>query len=234
MSTRRLAGTLVLLLLTFPAAGSVQLTRWKIHVWQRLRSADKESPQASFDRYLRRVAAYVPAHGKVGLVLSGSPSGEGAVRSLYLFQYALAPRQIVLSSDCEFVIVYGPATAGTAGLAAWTKNEGLLFLVVCVAVVAIRSIGAGGRAALKCAGRLLLGALPMVVALKALASANDLLQAQSAQSLVTAFGSVDRMATVAAGIGQALWFGGAGAVGVLPIVAAFLFVLERLVIPRKG
>jgi 4-amino-4-deoxy-L-arabinose transferase-like glycosyltransferase len=118
--------------------------------------------------------------------------------------------------------------AGAAvGLAAWTKNEGLLFLVVCVTVVAIRSIG-GGRPGLKCAGALLLGALPMVVALvalKALASANDLLHAQSAQSLVTAFGSVDRVATVAAGFGQALWFGGAGAVGVLPIVAAFLFVV---------
>jgi hypothetical protein len=35
VSTRRLAGTLVLLLPTFPAAGSVQLTRWNIHVWQR-------------------------------------------------------------------------------------------------------------------------------------------------------------------------------------------------------
>ena len=111
--TRRLAGTLVLLLLTLPAAGSVQRTRWNIHVWQRLRSADKESPQASFDRYLTQVATYVPAHGRVGLVLSDSPSSEDAVRTLYLFQYALAPRQIVLSPDCDFVIVYGPASAGT-------------------------------------------------------------------------------------------------------------------------
>jgi len=113
VSPRRLAGTLVLLLLTLPAAGSVQRTRWNIHVWQRLRSADKESPQASFDRYLRRVATYVPAHGRVGLVLSDSPSSEDAVRTLYLFQYALAPRQIVLSPDCDFVIVYGPASSGT-------------------------------------------------------------------------------------------------------------------------
>jgi hypothetical protein len=112
VSNRRLAGTLVLLLLAYPAAGSVQLTRWNIHVWQRLRSAQRPAPQASVDRYLRRVAAYVPAHGKVGLVLSGAPPREDAVRSLYLFQYALAPRQIVLSSDCEFVILYGPADAG--------------------------------------------------------------------------------------------------------------------------
>jgi hypothetical protein len=112
VSSRRLAGTLVLLLLTYPAAASLQRTRWNIDVWQRLRSARMESPQASFDRYLRRIAAYIPPHGRIGLVLSGSPSREDAVRSLYLLQYALAPRQIVLSPDCEFVIVYGPATAG--------------------------------------------------------------------------------------------------------------------------
>jgi hypothetical protein len=112
----------------------------------------------------------------------------------------------------------------SAGLAAWTKNEGLLFLVVFVTVAAIGSCGSGKTAGLKCAGRLLLGALPMIVALmalKALAPGNDLLHAQSAESLVTAFGSLDRVATVAAGVGQALWFGGAGAVGVLPIIAAF-------------
>jgi hypothetical protein len=115
-----------------------------------------------------------------------------------------------------------------AGLAAWTKNEGLLFLVVCVTVMAIRSVAVGGRRGLKCVGGFLLGALPMIaalMALKTLAPENDLLQAQSAQSLVTAFGSVDRVATVAAGIGQVLWSGGAGAVGVLPIVAGFIFVV---------
>jgi hypothetical protein len=103
----------VLLLLAVPAAGSVQRTRSNVQIWQRLQSAGMESPQAAFDRYLRRATAYLPPHGRVGLVLSGSPSREDAVRSLYLFQYALAPRHIVLSSDCEFVIVYGPAGAGT-------------------------------------------------------------------------------------------------------------------------
>jgi hypothetical protein len=115
-----------------------------------------------------------------------------------------------------------------AGLAAWTKNEGLLFLVICVTVLAVRSMGGDRRGGLKCAGRVLLGALPMIaalMALKALAPGNDLLQAQSAQSLVTGFGSLDRVAAVVAGIGQVLWSGGAGAVGVLPIVAGFLFVV---------
>jgi hypothetical protein len=64
-----------------------------------------------------------------------------------------------------------------------------------------------------------------LVTLKGFARDNDLLQAQSAQSLLTAFGSVDRVTTVIAGIGHALWSGGATGVGVLPIVAAFMFVV---------
>jgi hypothetical protein len=110
---RRLAGTLVSLILAYPASGSVPLTRWNIHLWQRLRSAHQEAPQASFDRYLRTVQAYVPAHGQVGLVLAGPPDREDAFNILFRLQYALAPRQIVSSSDCEFVIVYGPLSVET-------------------------------------------------------------------------------------------------------------------------
>jgi len=108
LQNRRLAGTLVSLLLLYPAADSVRLTRWNIHLWQRLRS-HKEAPQATFDRYLRAVEAYVPANGTIGLVLVGPPQHE-AVRIRYFLQYALAPRQIVPSSDCAFVIVYGPVS----------------------------------------------------------------------------------------------------------------------------
>jgi hypothetical protein len=106
---RSVATALISLLLMYPAAGSVPLARWNIHLWQRLRS-HKEPPQASFDRYLRAVGAYVPANGTIGLVLAGSPRLDDAVRIRYLLQYALAPRQIVPSPDCAFVIVYGPVS----------------------------------------------------------------------------------------------------------------------------
>jgi hypothetical protein len=106
---RRLASALVSVLLMFPAAASVPLTRWNLHLWQRLRS-HKEAPQASFDKYLRGVEAYVPANGTIGLVLAGSPQDEDAVRIRYLLQYALAPRQVLASSDCAFVVVYGPVS----------------------------------------------------------------------------------------------------------------------------
>jgi hypothetical protein len=137
-------------------------------------------------------------------------------------------RAVESPSDHSAWLVAG----ASAGLAAWTKNEGALFLVLSVTVLAIRSAGVGSRAGLKCVGVLLVGALPMIAALmtlKALARDNDLLQAQSAQSLLTAFGSVDRVTTVAAGIGHTLWSGGATGVGVLPIVAAFVLLvgLER-------
>jgi hypothetical protein len=105
---RRLAGALVSLFLLYPAADSVRLIRWNIHLWQRLHWRE-EAPQATFDRYLRAVEAYVPASGRIGLVLVGLPQHE-AVRVRYFLQYALAPRQIVPSSDPAFVIVYGPAS----------------------------------------------------------------------------------------------------------------------------
>jgi hypothetical protein len=108
LRNRRLAGTLVSLLLLYPAADSVRLTRWNIHLWQRLRS-HKETPQATFDRYLRAVEAYVPANGTIGLVFVGPPQYE-ADRIRYFLQYALAPRQIVPSADCAFVVVYGPVS----------------------------------------------------------------------------------------------------------------------------
>jgi hypothetical protein len=105
LQNRRLAGTLVSLLLLYPAADSVRLIRWNMHLWQRLQW-HKEAPQATFDRYLRAVEAYIPANGTIGLVVVGLPPHE-AVRIRYFLQYALAPRQIVPSSDSAFVIVYG-------------------------------------------------------------------------------------------------------------------------------
>lgn len=106
---RRAAGAMVSLLLLYPATDCVARTGWNLHLWRRLRS-HREAPQASFDRYLRAVEAYVPASGTVGLVLAGLPPFEDTVRIRYLFQYALAPRHIVPSADCAFVIVYGPAS----------------------------------------------------------------------------------------------------------------------------
>jgi hypothetical protein len=111
---RRRASVLVWLLLAYPAADCLHLAYWNIHRWQRLRSTGREAPQVWFDRYLRTIGPYVPPTGSIGLVLVGSPPSEDAVRIRSLFQYALAPRQIVTSDDGEFVIAYGPASADVA------------------------------------------------------------------------------------------------------------------------
>jgi hypothetical protein len=115
----------------------------------------------------------------------------------------------------------------STGLAAWTKNEGILFLVACFSMVAIRTIRADGRVGLKYAACLLAGALPMIIAVmlvKAGAPENDLLQAQAPRSVINAFGDAVRLQAVVTAIGQELWLGGATTVGVLPIVALFMAV----------
>ena len=115
----------------------------------------------------------------------------------------------------------------SAGLAAWTKNEGMLFLVTCFAVVAIRSFCVADRDGWKYLGSLVAGASPMLLAvmlLKSITPGNDLVQAATLQSLLDAIGNETRLNAVFARIGRELWFGGASTIGVLPLVAAFTAV----------
>ena len=102
--------TLVCVSLIVPAVSSFPLTKWNLHVWQRLRSAKREAPQTATDRYFRTVLPYVPASGEIGLVQIGPTRAEDAVRVHYVLQYALAPRLLVLSPDREFVLAYGPTS----------------------------------------------------------------------------------------------------------------------------
>ncbi|MCO5166403.1 MAG: hypothetical protein M9894_08565 [Planctomycetes bacterium] len=74
------------------------------------------------------------------------------------------------------------ALGAAAGLAAWTKNEGLVALAGVVPAAALLA-GAGGRA--RAAGLALLGAAPALLALglhKAVAPTNDLVGAQGADT----------------------------------------------------
>ena len=110
LTRRQFAAAILALLLLWPAAGSLPRTRWDVHVWQRLQTAQRAAPQTSLDRSFQAVGAYLPPGERIGLVLLGSPRPDDAARTYYLLQYALAPRQIVLGDDLEFVIAHGPAS----------------------------------------------------------------------------------------------------------------------------
>ncbi len=119
--------------------------------------------------------------------------------------------------------------AGTsAGLAAWTKNEGALFLLIASPIVAAAATPAGGRRRLEAAGLFLVGASPMlaaIAALKTIAPGNDLIAAQSFGSLASAFASVDRLIVIGKALGGGLWHGGAAGAGVMPVVAGFVMTV---------
>ncbi len=110
---RQFAGAILALLFLWPAAGSLPLTRWNLHVWKRLNAAGRDAPQTTFDRHFQAVGAFLPSSGRIGLVLLGSQRPDDAARNHYLLQYALVPRQIVLGDTADFVIAYGPASEDT-------------------------------------------------------------------------------------------------------------------------
>lgn len=114
----------------------------------------------------------------------------------------------------------------SAGLAAWTKNEGLAFFGLYVLVSAWwlmrrACIAAWRRLALMFGG----AALPLaaVVAFKVwLAPQNDLVAGQSIPAIVARLTDMQRFVAVATAFARDVWFGAAPWVGPLPITAAFL------------
>lgn len=101
---RRRAASALLLLLAIPASDSLALVRWNLHVWGRLRRAGRAAPDADREADYRRLIAHLPPRAVVGLVHGAGGNQEEASRFYYFLQYALAPRQVVLTTDADFVI----------------------------------------------------------------------------------------------------------------------------------
>lgn len=111
---RRVVAAVFALLLATSAYGAVAPVRWNLHLWQRLRTAHREAPQTSIDTFFRTVTPYIPAQGTLCLLQTASARRDEVARIHYALQYALAPRLIVLSTDCEFVILYGPTSSASS------------------------------------------------------------------------------------------------------------------------
>ena len=85
---------------------SLSTVEWELHVWNRLRSAHRTSPDEDLDRSYQALGAALPVSGRVGFHFSGPPD-DG--HTFFRLRYALAPRQLMRSADYEFVIETGPA-----------------------------------------------------------------------------------------------------------------------------
>ena len=121
------------------------------------------------------------------------------------------------------------AVAGlSAALAAWTKNEGVAFLVVFAAAVAIERIRSAGWRGLADLGPLAAGAAPafvMVLVFKqTLAPASYFVADRSLAETLTALFDATRAELVVRAMARELWLTGASVVGVIPFLCVFAAV----------
>jgi hypothetical protein len=118
------------------------------------------------------------------------------------------------------------ALAGmSAALAAWTKNEGVAFLVVFVAAVACERIWSAGWRGLTDLAPVLAGAAPVLVMIvvfkQALAPPSYFLAEQSLGQAGASLFDASRAQVIASAMARELWFSGAPAIGVLPFLGIF-------------
>ena len=114
----------------------------------------------------------------------------------------------------------------SAGLAAWTKNEGLAFAIVIVLVAAYYAgRSPGRRARLASLSALMAGAAPalfVVVRFKFTLAYNDLIGRQSVDRILENISNHDRISLVLGSVAREIWFGGAALIGILPLLAVYV------------
>jgi hypothetical protein len=120
----------------------------------------------------------------------------------------------------------------TAGLAAWTKNEGLVFvLALLVARLAILAASRGWRASARQGGALLLGLLPVllvVIGFKlVLAPPNDMFALQQSAGVLERLGDPARYRILLGGLLDAFVFFGSGWLGMPVMLAAYGLMVGR-------
>ena len=91
------------LLLSVPA--SLPKLEWNVHVWKRLRAANRTSPDADSDRRLSQLKAVLPGDDVVGFHFAG-PGDNG--RTFLRLRYALSPLRLRQSIEPEVVVESGP------------------------------------------------------------------------------------------------------------------------------
>jgi 4-amino-4-deoxy-L-arabinose transferase-like glycosyltransferase len=126
----------------------------------------------------------------------------------------------------------------TAGLAGWTKNEGLLFVVAVMVARAVVIIPADGlRAWAREIGRFAAGLAPIAVILihfkSTLAPPNYLVALQESRDIYVKLFDFSRYRVVWAAIGEQVWTFGGWAVS-LPMILAFYVLLVGIQANRRA
>lgn len=117
----------------------------------------------------------------------------------------------------------------SAGLAAWTKNEGLAFLVAAGLVATLACFWHGGwRRHWRVLAALAGGAAPALIVLVAFKLTvyphNDIFNTRTPGRFLAGFADEHRVGRVVETMGRELWYGGANLIGVLPLLAVFVAI----------
>jgi hypothetical protein len=114
----------------------------------------------------------------------------------------------------------------SAGLAAWTKNEGLVFTLVFLIVCTAWRLRAHGRAHAASLAWLAVGSAIAIAALVVFkwrfSPTSDIEKAFSVPAALTLATDIGRIRLVVGAIARELWLGGATTIGVLPILCVCL------------
>ena len=126
-----------------------------------------------------------------------------------------------------------------AGLAAWTKNEGSVFLLTVLVVVAVWFFASHRRAGVRTFGYICAGTLPAVAALAsfhmAYAPRGDVAAWTLGGHFVARLRNTHHLNTILSAMGHEAWYEGATTVGPFPIVCLFLGAAGvRRPIPRAA
>lgn len=164
------------------------------------------------------IARGAPAGMVAGLALASTTSLLHEVPS----QYADVPLAAYLACSLVFLLIHRPIWAGVfAGFAAWTKDEGALYCVVLVILLAVFSVW--GRAVFRRdVARVILGMLPGALTFglfKVFLAPHG--AAQFSAGVLSRFANMGRWEVVLAGVGSQIVSLGAGGFHPVFIVAAF-------------
>jgi hypothetical protein len=122
-----------------------------------------------------------------------------------------------------------------AGLAVWTKNEGLLFICALALCAIAFAVCRSPVVSFVAVGWFVLAMAPMLLALAALkffwSPPNSIVAAQSAHHLIARLSDLERFQIVGRAMAHELWHSGAAIVGPVPITVAYTLVRGRGSVP---
>ena len=175
--------------------------------------------------------ARTPAHGLIAAAaILGSPTflkwAPSQCADVPLGCYILASFLLFGRATVSDRPLWWLLSGVSAGLAAWTKNEGLVFTLLFVSVCIVWRLRTHGRARARSLAWLVAGSAIAIAALVVFkwrfSPTSDIEKAFSIPAALTLVTDVGRIRLVVSAIAREVWLGGGTMIGVLPILCVYV------------